>query len=103
MKYFLALLFLILIGCDDKTHSQKDVAKLYVDILIAEETYKTMSDSLQISLDSLYNYYKTSESQYLTALKKFKYDEETWNEFFALAEEYLDTLKALEERNTKQK
>lgn len=103
MKYIISLLFLFIIGCEDKIPSQKDVASLYVDILVAEETYKTMSDSLQISLDSLYNYHAISDSQYLTAIKKYKFDEETWNEFFSLAEEYLDTLKAVEKRNTKKK
>ncbi len=99
---FLVLSF-ILIGCDSEEKINKEkVAHLYVDLLIAQETYKYNVDSLKITTDSLYNEYQLTETQYKNTLEKFKYDEETWNEFFKIAEEYLDTLKAQENRRLAQ-
>ena len=97
MKRVIPILFLFIWGCSiSDSPSKEKIANLYVDILVVEETYKTDVDSMNILIDSLYNYYKIDKAQYLQALESFKYDEETWNEFFAYAEEYLDTLKTRE-------
>ena len=102
MKYLILSLSFFFYSCDFfEEPSQKNYAHLYVDILIAEETHKTDVDSLQIVLDSLYKTYNTSESNYLLELEKFSYNKETWDEFFGLTEEYLDTLKAIEKRERK--
>ncbi|MDA3862017.1 MAG: hypothetical protein PF445_12415 [Melioribacteraceae bacterium] len=104
MKYLAFTLLLFLFSCDfTDDYSQKDIAHLYVDVLIVEETYKTDTDSMQIARDSLYNLHKIDESKYLNALKKYRYDEETWEDFFSLAEIYLDTLKKIEKREVKLK
>ncbi len=99
MKYILSTLLLLLISCNfTEKVSPKEIAHLYVDILIAEETYKVDADSMKIATDSLYKFHNISESKYLKELENYRYDEETWKEFFSLAEEYLDTLKAVEKR-----
>lgn len=74
------------------------MAHLYVDILVSEETYKHNIDSLKIITDSLYSYYQISDEEYKNGIEKFNYSEETWDQFFKFSEEYLDTLKAKEER-----
>jgi hypothetical protein len=104
VKYFLIIILVFLIGCNLASKpSSKEIASLYVDLLIAEEEYKTDSDSLIIVTDSLYQLYKISEDVYMSELESFKYNEETWTEFFKLAEDYLDSLKVRENRNTKSK
>ena len=82
----------------EKEYDKTKMAHLYVDILVAEESYKHNIDSLKIVTDSLYSYYQISGEEYKRGIEKFDYSEETWDEFFRLSEEYLDTLKALEER-----
>lgn len=74
------------------------MAHLYVDILVSEETYKHNKDSLKIVADSLYVYYQISAEEYKKEIEKFNFSKETWDEFFKLSEEYLDTLKVIEER-----
>jgi hypothetical protein len=97
VKRLLPLLLIFTIACSsDKISPEKKTAHLFVDILIAEEAYKTMPDSLKVRVDSLYNYYGTDSLNYLQTLESFKYDKETWDNFFKYAEEYLDTLKAHE-------
>ena len=99
MKYLLFTLFLFLISCEvNEKISQKKISQLYVDILIAEETYKTDSDSMKIVIDSLYKFHEITESKYLKEFENYSYTEDTWKEFFKNAEEYLDTLKAVEKR-----
>lgn len=88
-----------IVGCSSENEVDKDkIAHLYVDLLVTQETYKYNVDSLEIAVDSLYKEYQLTEQQYKSSLEKFKYDEQTWSEFFKLAEVYLDTLKAQEER-----
>ena len=95
----LVLLGMISTGCaPEEEYDKRKTAHLYVDILVAEETYKHNIDSLKIITDSLYSYYQISGEEYKRGIEKFNYSEETWDEFFKLAEEYLDTLKASEER-----
>ena len=104
MKYFLIILLIIFAGCNlNEKKSAKEIAHLYVDILVAEEEYKSKSDSdsLKIVIDSLYSSYQIDEPNYLEQLNNFRYDIETWDNFFAIAEEYLDTLKAQEQRKDK--
>jgi len=96
---YLVILIILTSGCNEEPKIEKEkVAHLYVDILIAGETYKHNSDSIKIITDSLYVYYKIPQDQYKNEIEKFQFSEETWDNFFKLAEEYLDTLKSQEER-----
>jgi len=99
MKYILLTIIILLISCESKPQpSQKEVAQLYVDIQVAQETYKTMIDSMKINIDRLYIIHNISKEVYKLSLVSYKNDEDTWNNFFDLATEYLDTLKAVEKR-----
>ncbi|MCF6270905.1 MAG: hypothetical protein L3J41_14405 [Melioribacteraceae bacterium] len=99
MKYIIFSLFIILTSCDGTTQpSQKEVAQLYVDIIVAEEIYKTDIDSMKIAVDSLYKFHNITEEVYISSLTDYKSDEDTWNAFFNLADEYLDTLRTIEKR-----
>jgi len=75
-----------------------DIAHVYVNILVAEEEFKSNADSMKIVTNKIYKDYNLDEKMYLTALENYKYDEATWDEFFAIAENYLDTLKSQEKR-----
>ncbi|VAX29859.1 hypothetical protein MNBD_IGNAVI01-1448 [hydrothermal vent metagenome] len=107
MKIFLIFLIgsiFFINGCSSEDKVDKDkIAHLYVDILVTQETYKYNIDSLKIAVDSLYKEYQLTEQQYKSSLEKFKYDEQSWTEFFKLAEVYLDTLKAQENRRIAEK
>ena len=99
MKYLILSLFVLFIGCDGQSQpSQRKVAQLYVDILVAEETYKTDIDSMNIAIDSLYNEHQITKETYMGKLTEYKFNETTWDKFFTYAQEYLDTLKAVESR-----
>jgi hypothetical protein len=99
VKYlaFLLMMFFMACGVENKP-SQRDVAKLYIDILVAEETHKSEADSMNIAIDSLYKEHQITKEEYKKILAEYKFNEATWDDFFAFAQEYLDTLKAVESR-----
>ncbi len=103
-NYIIFALLLFFVGCNlEGNFSQDEIAHLYVDVLIAEETYKTEPDSLKATLDSIYYFHNITEKQYLTELEKYEYDKEKWDTLFSFAEKYLATLKAIEDSTTAKK
>lgn len=100
----LILFSLFSTGCETKPKFEPEkVAHLYVDLLMIDESYKFDQDSLKIFADSIFNHYQISEEQYKNEIESFQFSEETWSDFFSLAEKYLDTLKKIEDRSIAQK
>jgi len=106
-KFFIVILVLSFQCCSfENSPDEEQLAHLYVDLLVADETYSHNSDSLSIARDSLFEKYQVNENQYKKVIKGLGEKEETWDDFFALAQEYLDTLKAREaaiKKNRKQR
>lgn len=75
-----------------------DMVHVYVNVLVAEEEFKSNADSMKIVINKIYKDYNLDEKIYLNELENYKFDEATWDEFFLLAENYLDTLKSQEKR-----
>jgi hypothetical protein len=99
IKYYLIKILLIAMlcsGCEqDKEPPKEKIARMYVDILIAEQTYMFDADSQSIAIDQVYVKYGISKENYAHEIRKFETDEEEWSEFFTLAENYLDSLKSM--------
>ena len=92
-----------MISCNDAKELDAEVlAKVYVDLLIAEDYYKN-SDSLKFKRKEVFNKYSTSEEIYDSTFKKFSYNKDKWDKFFELSNEYLDTLKSNLKSSEKQK
>lgn len=66
---------------------------MYVDILIAEQTYQFDLDSLNSAVQNVYVIHGISKSTYDDEVNRLTADEGRWNEFFDLAQTYLDSLK----------
>lgn len=94
IKYFVLFILLFLSFCSiQKKVDKKILSKIYVDLLVVEEYY-TNPDSIKIKKKEVYDNYKMDKSVYDENLKKFKADQKEWDEFFTLANKYLDSLKA---------
>ncbi len=78
---------------DDKEVELDRLAKTYVDLLVVEDFYEG-SDSLEIKKAEVYKKYNLDTATYNASFKRINYDQEKWNEFFKLANTYLDSLKA---------
>jgi len=96
-KFFILIIFLSFQYCSfENSPDKEELVHLYVDLLVADETYSHDNDSLIIARDSLFEKYQLNENEYKIAIKSLGEEEKTWEDFFALAQEYLDTLKARE-------
>lgn len=88
------LLITILISCSNNPKIElKTLAKTYVDLLVVEDFYID-SDSLEIKKAEVFRNNGIDTSSYFSSFKSIKTDNEKWDEFFNLANTYLDSLKA---------
>lgn len=72
---------------------KQKIAHMYVDILIAEQTYQFDLDSLNSAVENVFVEHGISKEIYDGEVNKFNADEKQWKEFFDLAQTYLDSLK----------
>ena len=100
IKLLLFLLPICLAACSDSREIEQDkLVKIYVDILIAEETYFDNTDSLQIKYDEIFDGYNVSEEDYRKQIEIMALDKEEWDRFFNKAYVYIDTLKSRHQQN----
>ncbi|MCP5061251.1 MAG: hypothetical protein GY936_02155 [Ignavibacteriae bacterium] len=85
---------IIITNCSENNLIEKEtLAKAYVDILVVEEYYQNI-DSLRIEKEKVFQKYSIDQESYDLEIKSFSSNQESWDEFFKLANTYLDTLKA---------
>ncbi len=87
------LVFILFAACSDNKIEIEKLAKVYVDLSVAEDYYSD-SDSLEIKKKEIFRKYSISESNYKESFIKFGSNKEKWDEFYKLADTYLDTLKS---------
>ena len=88
------LCLLLIISCTSETPIEKEtLAKVYVDLLLADELYVD-TDSLERKKKEILEKYSIDREDYDSSFANFEYNSEEWNKFFDLATTYLDTLKA---------
>lgn len=88
------LLILLLSFCSDqKKIATELLAKAYVDILVVEDFYAG-TDSIAIKKSEIFQKYSITENEYLSSFEQFGNNREEWDNFFNLANSYLDTLKS---------
>jgi len=96
MKFIsILIILLIIISCQSK--SQNDIQKtsqIYVDLLVGEETYRGMPDSLIDNRILIFSKYETTEEEYNESFLLMEKNKEEWNKFYENALSYLDTLRA---------
>lgn len=98
LKRLYLLLFLIslffITNCKENNLIEKEtLAKAYVDILVVEEYYQNI-DSLKIEKEKVFQKYSMDKESYDLEIRSFSSNQKSWDEFFKLANTYLDTLKA---------
>jgi hypothetical protein len=96
MKYPLSCLFIVII-CSCQSEPQPDIQKLsliYVDLLVAEETYRGMPDSLLMVKNKIFSDYGITNEEYNESFMSIEGNSEEWNLFFENALTYLDSLRA---------
>ena len=89
------LLIFLLNACDNVRELDQDtLVSIYVNIVIAEETYQDNLDSLQIVSRNIYDSFGVTEEEFRSTINSHKEDKEYWDEFFNKSRVYLDSLKS---------
>ena len=90
----LILLLIILgFGCGAKKVSEEVLVKVYVENVIADETFLRNPDSLGIRKKEILGKYGIYEKDFEDELGKYSQDKERWADFFKKANSYLSDLK----------
>ena len=90
------LLGLLLLTCCTRKHTPPNVlVKIYVDNLIAEETYSFNADSLRIHREKIFKENNITPELYRNELDNYKNDPDAWDQFFKKSAEMLDSLKRI--------
>jgi hypothetical protein len=91
---FVILIFLLLAAGCGKPHISEDVlVKVYVENLIALETYSFNADSLISHQNKMFNKYNISRNDFEQQMKNYSEDSKEWQDFFKQANKYLAELK----------
>lgn len=82
-------------ACDEEKTDTHTLAKIYVDLNLAEEKFIDSEDSLFVEKERIFSKYNLTEEQFKQEIKELKTSTEVWDRFFNQANEYLDSLKAV--------
>lgn len=88
--FFLAL---ISFGCGKEKLSEEVLVKVYVENIIADQTYASNADSLRIQKELVFKKYGLTEKEFKNELEKYYQDKNRWTSFFKKSYDYLDELK----------
>ncbi len=80
-------------GCNGKSVSEEVLVKVYVENVIADQTYASNSDSLTIHKKNIFKKYGLTQKDFESELSKYSQDKDEWAKFFKKCNEYLDELK----------
>ena len=90
----LVLLFaLFCFACGREKTSEEVLVKVYVENVIADQTFTKNSDSLRLKKEAVFKKYGITEQEFESELGKYSQDKERWASFFKKANTYLDDLK----------
>lgn len=87
------MIIILSAACSVEEVDPDTMSKVYVDILVAQETFPEGSDTLAAIEKSIFEKYNISGEEYYFTLKNYETDQEKWSEFFEKSRIYLDSLK----------
>ena len=100
-KCFLFCIFIsvLIVGCNkDETIPEDEFIKVYIDILVAQDTLQSNSippDSIKAIVLKKHN---ISDSLYTNTIDYYNSSEEKWGKFFDKAIKYVEELKTAKEK-----
>jgi hypothetical protein len=84
---------LIILGCSHKTLNEDEFAKIYAEIIIAQDTAKFTPNNFKPVEDKVFKKYGTTGIEYEATVASYNRDPEKWEKFFNKAISYVEDLK----------
>ena len=69
------------------------MSKVYVELLIVEETHFANPDSIKIYQQEVFSKYNINRQDYEYTLQNYSYNRKEWEEFFDKAQSYIEKLR----------
>ena len=92
----------MIVSCANEEVEIDKLAKVYVDLAVVEDYYNT-ADSIQIMSNEIFHKYNIGKNTYKESFVKFGSDKEKWDQFYKIANSYLDTLKSNLKKSSQKK
>lgn len=94
-KLIVPALFLILIcvTCAKEKIPEETLVKVYVENVIAGQTFINSKDSLNIQKAQIFKKYGINENEFKSEIAKYYEQKDKWTVFFKKSNEYLDELR----------
>ena len=90
--YLLPILILFsYCGNAEQEVEEEKLAMIYVDLLLVNERYGNLTDSLNYHQQKVFTKHQVDETAYISTLESYRVDEEKWDSFFVKANAYLDS------------
>jgi len=84
---------MLIVSCKDKAViEEEEFAKLYYNVLLTQEKFKSDSTLLKKEQEKVFLKFGVTEKQYYSTLTAYNKDPERWQEFFEYFKSYTDTL-----------
>jgi len=83
----------ILSGCFRKTVDEDKFAKIYAEMIIAQDTATFAPNNFKPVQDTIFKRYGVTRSEYTATVDSYNKDPEKWEKFFDKAIAYVEVLK----------
>jgi hypothetical protein len=84
---------LLLSGCTKKTVDENNFAKIYTEMIIAQDTANYTPDNFKSVQDIIFKRYGVTRVEYTATVDSYNKDPQKWEKFFDKAIAYVQALK----------
>lgn len=84
---------LFISSCSKRTLNEDDFAKIYAEMVIAQDTALYANNNFKLIQDAIFKKYGISRLEYSETIESYKKDPQKWEKFFDKAISYVEALK----------
>jgi predicted ATP-binding protein involved in virulence len=89
----LAISAILLSGCSKKTVDEDKFAKIYAEMIIAQDTANYAPNNFKPVQDTILKRYGVNRTEYTATVEAYNKDPQKWEKFFDKAISYVETLR----------
>ena len=84
---------LFISSCSKRTLNEDDFAKIYAEMVIAQDTALYANNNFKLIQDAIFKKYGISRLEYSETIESYNKDPQKWEKFFDKAISYIEALK----------
>jgi len=79
-------------GCSNKTVNEDKFAKIYAEMIMAQDTANYAPNNFKPVQDTIFKRYGVTRAEYTSTVEAYNKDPEKWEKFFDKAISYVESL-----------